>query len=139
MLVLLLLFACDDTVVTDGAQCTLGKPTLSASSAAPGDQVVLTATPLTEAWDTAITLGSVRAQIVSLDRTECTECDDCRDTGGCAPCDACTDCATSCGVCAETVTFVVPVLDPGDYVLEMVNRNGRSEQISLTVTAPPVP
>ncbi len=135
MLTLLLLAACETTSTSGTATCSLGVPTLAPTSAAPGEQVTMTATPLSEAWDTAVTVGASRATIVDLDRSTCEECDDCRDTGGCSRCGECTDCEETCATCVETVTFVVPELEPGTWTVELVNRYGRSEQVQLTVTA----
>jgi hypothetical protein len=139
MLALLLLFACETTTTTTEPVCTLGVPTLSAGSAAPGETIVVTVSPLSEQWDTSITVGSARADVVAFDRSTCDDCDQCRDTGGCTVCGTCDACTTPCDTCVETVSFVVPALTAGDYPVEIVNRNGRSAQVTLTVTDPPTP
>lgn len=131
---LLLFVACDTTSLSSGPTCALGVPTLTPASAAPGEQVVLTVEPLTDVWDTAITVGSARATIVDLDRSTCDDCDDCRDTGGCSVCESCDDCAEPCAGCVETVTITVPDIAPGEWPVEVINRHGRSERVTLTVT-----
>lgn len=134
-MLLLLMFACDDTTTTSGSTCALGVPTISPASAAPGEQVILTSERLTDVWDTVITVGSARATLVDLDRSTCTDCDDCQDTGGCSVCEPCDSCDTVCATCVETVTFTVPSLEPGEWPVEVVNRHGRSERVSLTIVA----
>lgn len=135
-MLLLLLAACETTTVSGTTSCSLGVPTLGVAAAAPGDTVTLTAAPLTEVWDTAVTVGPARATLVDLDRSTCDECDDCRDTEGCAACGECATCDTTCATCAEVLSFVVPDLAPGTWSVEIVNRYGRSEQVNLVVTAP---
>ncbi len=137
MLSLLLLLACETLSTPDAPTCALGAPTLSPTSAAPGDIVVITLAPLTEAWDTAVTVGAARATLSGVDRVGCDDCDDCLDTGGCSACDdACDDaCGSLCDACVETVTFVVPELAAGEYPVVLVNRHGRSADIALTVVA----
>lgn len=135
MLALLVLLACETTTVTGTAGCSLGIPTLSATSAAVGDTIVVTASPLTETWDTAVTVGAARAEVVAVDRSTCDECDDCKDTGECAICGDCDTCDATCATCVETLSFVVPDVTPGVHPVEIVNRHGRSERVELVVTA----
>lgn len=134
-MLLLLAIACEDTTVDTVPTCPLGEPTMSVSSAAPGDEVRLTLSPLTEAWDTAITVGSARATVKSLERDNCDDCDDCRDSGGCTACSECTACETTCGECLESVTFVVPDLAAGTWPVTVINSHGTSVPVSLVVTA----
>jgi hypothetical protein len=140
LLSLLLAVACDTaSSSSEDATCALDVPTLAPASAAPGAQVVVTAHPLTDVWDTAVTVGPTRADLVDLDRSTCDTCDDCRDTGECSSCDVCDVCATDCEGCVETVTFVVPDLAPGEWPVEVVNRHGRTQTVTLTVLAAETP
>lgn len=134
-MLLLLLFACDDTTLATGVTCALGAPTLSPSSAAPGDTVVVTVDRLTEVWDTTITVGPAKASVLEIDRSTCDACDDCQDTGACSVCEPCEPCNEACLTCVETVSFVVPTVEPGDWSVEVINRHGRSDRVTLTVTA----
>ena len=136
LLSLLLAVACDSTSSSsEDATCALDIPTLAPASAAPGAQVVVTAHPLTDLWDTAVTVGPTRVQPVDLDRSTCDSCDDCRDTGGCSSCDVCDTCDADCEGCVETLTFVVPEVAPGEWPVEVVNRHGRTQAVTLTVLA----
>ncbi|MDP2309483.1 MAG: hypothetical protein Q8P18_25905 [Pseudomonadota bacterium] len=139
LLSLLLMLACETATSTSYKTCSLNTPALAPASAMPGEQVVLTAQPLTEVWDTAVTVGAARAELVEVDRSTCDDCDDCRDTGGCSSCDDCEDCATPCDTCVQTLTFIVPDLGAGEWPVEIVNRHGRSERVLLTVLAVPTP
>lgn len=136
---MLAMLACATTTTTPARTCSLDTPTLVPSSAMPGDQVVVTAQPLTEVWDTAVTVGSARAELVEVDRSTCDDCDDCRDTGGCSTCDDCEPCDVACDTCVQSLTFVVPDLAAGEWPVEIVNRHGRSERVLLTVVAAPTP
>jgi hypothetical protein len=136
---IVLMLACQVPATTDARTCALHTPTLVPSSAMPGEQIVVTTQPLTEAWDTAVTVGSARAELVAIDRSTCDDCDDCRDTGGCSTCDECEECDTPCDTCVQTLTFVVPDLGAGEWPVEIVNRHGRSERVALTVVAAPAP
>ncbi|MDP2313467.1 MAG: hypothetical protein Q8P41_11220 [Pseudomonadota bacterium] len=130
----LLMVACESTTITSDPTCAIELPTLSTTTAAPGESIVLTTTPLTEVWDTVVTVGSLTAEIVEVDRSTCDDCDDCRDTGGCASCGECDACTTACDTCVETLTFIVPDLAAGEWPVELVNRHGRSESVLLTVS-----
>lgn len=134
-MLLLLALACDDTTVETVATCPLGVPTLNATTAAPGDEIRVTLSPLTEAWDTAVTIGSVQATVSGLERDNCDDCDDCQDSGGCTACSECTACETTCDDCLETLTFIVPDIAPGTWPVTIINSHGRSDPISLVVTA----
>jgi hypothetical protein len=127
--------ACDDSTVDTVATCPLGVPTLSATTAAPGDEIRVTLSPLTESWDTAVTVGSTQATVSGLERDNCDDCDDCRDTGGCTACSECTDCDTTCDDCLETLTFIVPDVAAGSWPVTIINSHGRSDPITLVVTA----
>lgn len=137
LLSLLLLVACESTTVTTEATCTLDGVSLAPTSAAPGDLVVATTRPLTEVWDTAVTVGAARAELVELDRATCDECDDCRVTEECSSCETCETCEDACAACVETVSFLVPDVAEGEWSVEIVNRHGRSDRVALTVLAPP--
>jgi hypothetical protein len=89
---------------------------------------------MTEVWDTAVSVGSAAAQVVSVDRTGCDDCDACRDDNTCTDCSTCETCDASCDVCVETVTIVVPDVGAGTWDVEVVNRHGRSPAGTLTVT-----
>ena len=124
LLSIVLMLACQVAETTDAKTCALHTPTLVPSSAMPGEQIVVTTQPLTETWDTAVTVGSARAELVTIDRSTCEDCE---------------ACDTPCDTCVQTLTFVVPELGAGEWPVEIVNRHGRSERVSLTVVAAPVP
>lgn len=130
---LLSLLACDDVTVSDPPTCALSAPAASPATAAPGDVVTLTTGPLTEVWDTLLTVGGVRAEVGDVTRAECDDCDTCFTTEGVGACGACD---SSCATCVETVTFTVPSLAAGTWPVEVANRHGRSPRIDFVVTAP---
>jgi hypothetical protein len=130
------LLACSTEETVEYATCTLDAPAASPTTAAPGDTVVLTSSPLTEVWDTVVLVGGARAELVSLDRTDCDDCDDCLDEAECDACDLeCEDCTETCATCVETVTIVVPSVAAGEQDVQLLNRYGRSALGTLTVLA----
>lgn len=137
LLSLFLLLACPATTISTDPTCTLDTPVLAPESAAPGDEVVATVRPLTEVWDTALTVGSARAELVEVDRSTCVACDDCRETEECDACEDCDSCDEACAPCVETVRFVVPDLVEGPWSVEIANRHGRSGVTELTVLPAP--
>lgn len=116
--------------------CTLDAPLAAPATAAVGDAVVLTSSPLTEVWDTVVTIGGVQAELVSLDRTDCDDCDECVADAGCTECDVqCEDCTETCATCVETVTVLVPALAAGSHPVQVFNRHGHSDLGTLEVLA----
>jgi hypothetical protein len=95
-------------------------------SGAPGDAVTLTASPLSEAYDTIVLVGGARAEVTAVSRDGCDACDTCRSEEDCGSCGACSTCDAVCDACVETATFLVPDLAPGPAPLVLVNRLGQS-------------
>jgi hypothetical protein len=109
------------------------------ASAAPGDRVRLYASPLTEDWDTVVTIGSARASIERLVRQDCDPCDNCIAEDTAAGWNACpqkADChEDDCADCVEYVTVVVPELAGGRWAVEVRNSYGVSGGGSIEVVA----
>lgn len=131
----LLLLACTDAVSLTLPTCTVDLVTLAPTEAAPGDEVVVTASPVTETFDTALTVGGVRADVLSVDRVGCDACDACLDEAECGTCSTdCDACDALCEAeCIETITFVVPELAAGDATVELFNSHGGSDRLALNV------
>ena len=132
-----LLWACEATSTSVTPACTLEMPTLNPTSAYVGTPVVVTATPLTTQWDTAVTIGSSRAEITDFTRDGCSECDVCVTANTCTACGACDSCADLCSTCVESITVTVPALAPGSWPVTLLNHHGRSASATLTVAATP--
>lgn len=132
----LLLLACDTITTSYTPACILDKPTLEPAEAAPGESVVLTATPLTTQWDTAVTIGSSRAEITAFNREGCDECDLCIASNECDACGSCDTCSDVCVSCVETITVTVPELSAGTWPVAFLNHHGQSAAANLTVTGP---
>jgi hypothetical protein len=133
MILALLTLACTTTTTSEPPVCILDTPVATPASGAPGATVVLTTSPVTAVWDTAVTVGDQRAEIVSVDRTDCDECDSCRESESCTVCGECDACTASCASCVESVSFLVPGVSPGVWPLETINRHGRSPSVSFEV------
>jgi hypothetical protein len=133
MLLLLLLAACDVAIGTAVPTCTLDAPIAEPTEAAPGDTVTVRTRPLTESYDTVVTLGAVRASDVAVTRAECDACDTCRADNGCSACGTCTVCDEDCASCDETLTFTVPVVAAGTHALRVTNAHGASASAQLVV------
>jgi hypothetical protein len=140
MTLLLFLLACTTTSASSAPTCPLEGTLDAAAAAAPGDIVSVALTPLTETFDTVVTVGSARAEGVTVTRDGCDACDDCRDADtGCSDCGACAGCAEDCGACLESVGFVVPSLPTGAYEVRVTNTHGTSAPFMLQITAPTPP
>ncbi len=131
------LTACDTESGTAVATCPLEAPAAAPETAAPGETVTLTTRPLTEAYDTVVTIGPVRAEVVSVDRATCDACDTCRVAAGCSDCGSCDACVTDCATCVETVSVLVPDIAEGPADVVVRNARGASAAGQLTVTAAP--
>lgn len=127
--------ACTTASTTKFPVCEVALMAVAPEAAAPGDVVVLTATPLSEAWDTALMVGGVRAPVLAVDRVGCEACDTCRDDEACEECGDCDACDATCAQeCVETVTFQVPDLPEGTAWIELFNAHGGSDRLSIEVT-----
>lgn len=136
MLLILLSLSCVTTVTTDDVTCDVSLDRAEPALGAPGETVVLYGDPITELWDTALTFGSARASVVSVDRSGCDECDSCRETAGCDGCGDCDDCDLSCAAsCAPTITALVPALAPGEVAVVLRNSRGTSPPLSFRILA----
>lgn len=134
MLILLLTLACYTAISYDNLTCDVSVGAAEPAEALPGDTVLIVAGPLTEIWDTAVTFGSTRATVVSVDRTGCDECDSCRESAGCSACEDCDACDLSCeSSCAESITAVVPALPPGQAAIVVRNTRGVSMPLDFAV------
>ena len=134
MLLALLLVSCTTSSTVTYPVCEIDDAQVTPAAAYPGDTVVITATPLTEAWDTAVTFGATRAEIISLDRVGCDACDACVVEYGCDLCDDCDACDALCAAdCSESVTVIVPDLSPGSVMIEMFNTHGPATPMAFEV------
>lgn len=135
MLFLLLLAACDVVFGTSVPTCTLDTPVATPAEAASGETVTLRMHPLTESYDTVVTVGSVRAANVVVTRAECDACDTCRTANACTACGTCTACEEDCASCVETVAFTVPDVEASTYELRVTNAHGTSGAGAIVVRA----
>lgn len=133
---LLLLLSCETVSDVYTPACILDRPTLSLTEASPGTSVTVSLSPLTTQWDTAVTVGSTRAEITEFTRDGCSECDICVSSNGCAACGSCESCNDLCASCTETLSFQVPVMEAGTWPVTVINHHGRSTSASLSVVAP---
>lgn len=138
MLLLLLMAGCEVSTTAEFPTCQVDLVALSPAAASVGQEVTLTATPLTVQWDTAIRVGGIDATPGTVYREGCETCDTCRETEACSVCDAdCDACDAECQAdCVETTSFVVPELPPGLVSVELYNAHGHSQRLSLEILAP---
>lgn len=135
----LALLGCGDPPPPTFLQCEL-RLSLEPPQAEPGDLVVLTGRPMSEAADTDVRIGGLRATIIAFDDAAgpCASCESCRLAALCTDCERCPSCAEACAPCTPSATVEVPDLDPGEHAVSLVNRFGVSRPLSLLVlpTAP---
>ncbi len=133
------LLACgDQDEAVYSCQVTLSE--VAPAEVLPGETVVLTGKPMSTAADSALWIGGTSAQITDVTRTDCEVCDTCKTTQGCVTCgEDCDACYTDCLSCVETLSFVAPELDAGQYGLQLFNVYGVTESpLSLTLGESPV-
>jgi hypothetical protein len=125
--------ACTDLSAEAFLQCDL-ELELVPRVGAPGDEISARGGPQTEAYDTAVRVGGVDAEVLGVVRA-CDECDDCRARQGCLACGTCTaQCDETCATtCQESVSFAVPDLGPGATTLVVVNAWGQSFPLDFEV------
>ena len=130
------LAGCDDNASASFEQCELDL-TLEPSSAAPGEQVVASGRPLTDALDTAVRVDGTDAEVVEVVVSDaCAACDSCYASQECGVCTTCEACAEDCAECTEQLTFTVPDTVPAGRVgVQVLNRFGVSPILNLDVTA----
>lgn len=130
----LLLPACTTTAVVTLGTCDVALFTPSAEELRPGEPLTLGGTPLTTDWDTVVYVGGVEAEVTALERVGCQTCDTCRTESLCTECGDCDDCDRLCAEqCDETLTVLVPDVEPGPADVWIINRHGRSETLQITV------
>ncbi len=139
MLTALLILGCTTSTSTEVQICEVDLVAVTPEALLPGDEAVLTATPLTTDYDTALYLSGVRAQVTAVDRSGCEECDTCREDAECLVCQDCDTCDALCASdCLETVRFVVPELPPGPATVQLYNTYGGSDPLTVEILGAPI-
>ena len=136
MIAAILLFACDSSEVVVSDKCTVEIEQISPNPLISGQQATMVATPMSEPWDSRISIGQTSVLGEALERIGCEECDSCRAQYECLDCFDCDSCDLLCqNTCSEQLTFQVPNELEGDFQLYLVNRFGQSQPFSISVSA----
>lgn len=131
---LLLLLGCLPETVSTFNTCEVDLVSVEPTEATVGSEVTLTARPLSEDWDTAVRVGGIDAEVLSVTREDCGACDTCQAEQGCACTEDCDACDVECRTdCLETVVFAVPQLAPGEHAVTLFNAHGGSASLDLVV------
>ncbi|GDX80093.1 hypothetical protein LBMAG42_19040 [Deltaproteobacteria bacterium] len=128
-----LVLGCTTTSSSLSLTCDLAAPALSPTEAAVGETVVAITGPLTESWDTTVSVGSTPASGVVVTRQDCDACDECVAAAECNVCLECDECITDCAACVETVSFVVPEVALGATTVTITNLHAASAPVAFTV------
>ena len=132
LLALLPLLGCNTTATVYPTTCELDAPVPEAS-ARPGDSAWAVDSPMTSVNDTVVTIGSMQAIVLDVQRNDCDDLDTCRTDNSCSACSDCDACSAEASTCVERVRFTVPELAPGDHVLTIRNAFGSSRDGVFTV------
>ena len=99
-------------------------------------EIVLSATPLSDIWDTYVSINGESVEITSLQRLSCGSCDTCRIEQQCDSCEECEACTALCdiSVCFEEMTIRTPVLTQDTAQLQIINKYGHSPVYDLIIT-----
>lgn len=125
---------CDDGDDDQTGTCTVTLDSVAPAAATPGETAIVSGSPFTTLYDSALYVGSSRATLLDLDRTGCESCDECRDDENCTACGDCDACDSVCDACVETLSFEVPEETVGTTALQLYNRYGHSASLSFEVT-----
>jgi hypothetical protein len=151
--ILVPLAACQGGAFEEYEICSIDVLSVTPLSAAPGDEVAIVGTPLSEVRDTRIEVAGVRATVTSVVREDCESCDACRADAGCAPCGTCAGIGLeatvrdacfgdpladpptegSCAACTENLAFVVPEVPAGPATVLILNNNGQGQVAGFEV------
>ena len=138
MIAAIWLFACDSSEIVVSDKCTVEIEQISPTPLIAGQQATMTAKPMSEPWDSRISIGQSSVLAASLERIGCEECDSCRARYNCLDCFDCDSCDVLCqDTCSEQLTFQVPNALEGDFQLYLVNRFGQSQPLSISVYPQP--
>jgi hypothetical protein len=134
MLLLLTLFACEETSEIESLQCSLELKELTPAPLIAESTAVARLSPVTETWDSLVHLNGQPVPVVQTERAGCQECDECRIEYGCTVCQDCDSCDRLCAdTCEETITFTVPALTLGMHQLQFTNAYGQTPVIDVEV------
>lgn len=142
MLLFWMLLSCTSTANVAPSVCAVDLTAATPAEAGPGETVVLSASPLTTIFDTAVFVDGERALINGVSRDNCDSCDACRaldlDGNGssdCAECGDCDSCDRLCEEsCAETIEIVIPeTVEAGARAVQVFNAFGVSGTLTLNV------
>ncbi len=128
-----LVLACTTTSSSLSLTCDLSTPVFTPAEAAPGATVVAATGPLTESWDTTVSVGSTPATGVVVARQDCDACDECFSAAECNVCGECDDCIADCATCVETVSFTVPDVALGSTSVTITNLHAASAPTAFVV------
>lgn len=98
-------------------------------------EIQLYATPLSDTWDTYVSIDGEPASVLSVQRLSCGSCDTCRLEQQCDSCEECSECDALCdiSVCFEELVIKTPVLTQPTAKLQVINKYGHSPVYDLIV------
>jgi hypothetical protein len=125
--------SCTEGELTESNSCGVlltENPTLQSEH-----EISLYATPLSDTWDTYVTIDGFEAEVISIQRLGCSSCDTCRLENLCDSCETCDECTALCdtSVCFEELNIYTPILSVGTATLQIINKYGHSPQYELSV------
>lgn len=134
-MLLALILGCTTAETLTVPLCLLDTPSPTVSDIQVGETLTVTTSPVSTLWDSTLYIGAARAELTSLDRTDCDTCDSCRETQSCSGCGACDECALSCASCNESLSAIVPDVAEGPQSITVINHYGRSADGHVVVHA----
>ena len=127
------LISCDEDIIVEETYCALEITELPALESEQEQN--LYAHPLSEVWDTFLSIDGKQAEIIDINRSGCSTCDTCRIENQCNQCEECTICDTSCieEQCIEVLHFITPTLSEDSATLRLINKYGQSAAYTVEV------
>jgi hypothetical protein len=127
---------CSTTSVELAQDCDVRLEVLTPSEGESGTEVTAGITPASTVWDTAVYVGSQRAEVLAVQREDCLNCDECRADNDCSECEDCDACDEQCDIeCVETVTFKAIGNEPGRVQVSIYNGYGQSNTQPFSLMA----
>lgn len=128
------LFSCQTSELIISDKCTIQVREVEPNPLVAGQTATLIATPMSEAWDSRISIAQESVLANQLERIGCESCDSCKMRYECNDCFDCDSCDYLCkSNCVEKLTFTVPDSISGAHPLYLSNRFGQSEPYAVEV------
>ena len=127
------LTACDEEIVVETNLCSVEITDLPDLESEQEQR--LYARPLSEVWDTYLSIDGIESEVIAVNRSGCSSCDECRIEFQCTQCETCDACEEVCleQQCIEELQFITPALSTEQVQVRLINKYGQSQAYTANV------